>query len=177
MRPLKKSELIMICAVGIVCFYWLNGKFLSPTIRKLNNLEIDIQLTKDRLDGAQNILERKGEINSKYESLDVKKPLAEDPSESAVFSKVSRAAAKADILLKKRETGKIEQVGLYSQRDIDVTFEGTFESLIRFLYEICSAEQFMLIQKIDVEHKRSQKGFVEGNCTLTEFISTLENES
>lgn len=76
-------------------------------------------------------------------------------------------AATNSFFISKRQAGKEKEVGDVYEQPIDVSWEGSLESLVRFMWDMRSAEETMMdVDSVNVRPS-SRKGFLKGTMTLS----------
>ena len=76
-------------------------------------------------------------------------------------------AATNSFFISKRQAGKEKEVGDVFEQPIDVTWEGSLESLVRFMWEMRGAEGAMMdVDSLNVRPS-TRKGFLKGTMTLS----------
>lgn len=69
--------------------------------------------------------------------------------------------------ISKRQAGREEAVGDVFEQPIDVSWEGSLESLVRFMWDIQVADGTMMDVKSLTVRPSSKKGFLKGSMTLS----------
>lgn len=166
----KKEKTILFAGLGVVIFAIVFNLFLEPFLKKNNDLNKDIHVTRSKLFKYARLLKKKDAIESRYRELssNFKIDLKKEDAMVDILSAIETLAKQANIqIVETRPQANAEGVRK-TQKEllVDLRTSGDVEGYMRFIYDVENSLYLLKISRMELAVKSGSR-ILEGDFLIT----------
>ena len=166
----KREQLILYLTVGIIAFSVIFNFFLSPILTRDDNLNKEINATRNKLKKYLRLLSQKEEIKRKYGAFLSSGPSSEKEDALSALSELESLANKSGIHIIDIRPDSASGSSGYKETVIDLRAEGNMEGFLRFIYDIEHSLSSLSIRKLQLNSKPNLQT-LEGIFTISQYLN------
>ncbi len=173
-RLLKKRERIMLSITGAVILSGIVFNIMIiPVIKKNDNLNKEINSTRDKLKQYLILLTHKEGIQNKYRKFSTNPSLFSTKEDTLVstLSELENLAHRSDIRIIDIRPQLPQSQTLYKEIIISVKTEGTIESHLKFIYNLEGSLLLLRVRKFQLNSLPNSSN-LEGNFSISKLSIT-----
>jgi len=171
MRDLRKSEKILIAAVGIfICALLMQNFILLPFSDKLKDITGQVRVDEKNLIRLLYLDSQGEDIGKSYEAIRpyVKIGKTEEDTLSVVMKKIEELAKECDVILlnMKPEADRTREENFYKSKKVELSIEGSQRGIVEFAYRLENSDYPLRINRMDFKIKNRAQDLMEADMSV-----------
>jgi hypothetical protein len=168
-RTLAKREKIILYLAGCSVIVSLAFNFLlGPLIARNNQLNQEINASRERIKKYLLVLKEKGRIQNQYTSLRLTKITPGQDTDVGVLSELETLAKSDNIRILEIRPQSSQNLDLYKETFIIVRTEAPIESYLKFIYDLENSLLLLKIKQLQLVAKPPGQ-FLEGTLLISQI--------
>ncbi|MFA6217114.1 MAG: hypothetical protein WDL87_05630 [Candidatus Omnitrophota bacterium] len=166
----KREKAILYCTIGIVSLSVFYNFIITPVIRKISLLNIEIHSTKTKLKKYLQLLSQKQALQTKYTSLSASGPVsgAKENSTLITLSEIENMANTANIRILDIRPQLRKEEGSYEEILIELRTEGALNDYVKFIYNLENSLLLIRIKRFQFT-SRTNSALLEANFSISKL--------
>lgn len=166
----RREKIILYATIGVIIFAVAFNLFISPAMNKNEGLEKEIVFTRAKLKKYLQLINSKGAIEAKYNSLSstFKLPSQESDNILTALSELDALAKNANIRILDIRPQEAGGTAYYKEILIDLRTEGEMSEYLKFIYNLDKSFSALSIKKFQL-NSRTNSNLLEGIFTISQF--------
>lgn len=165
---LSRRELILAFSTGAVVLMGLSYLLGEPAVGRWRAAVERRQKLSDERKLAQRLIAQRGDWEARYQQQRADIPVhgANDPVSALLLKRVEQLASENGLTLSRVQPDKERNIGDLFELAIDCAWDGTLETLVRFLYAVQKQGAILDIRQLTVSPGQGAPDRLKGNFTL-----------
>ena len=135
----KRERLILYSTIGLILFSIIFNFLIAPALKRNDDLNKEIALTRLKLKKYMRLMSEKEAINARYAQFSLHAANLTDQKRDTALSALSELenfAHDAGIRILDIRPQALKTLGAYKENNVELKTEGSMEGLLKFMYDI-----------------------------------------
>lgn len=165
---LSRRELFLAFATGTILLLGVSYLLGAPAIARWRGAAEQRQQLADQRKIAQRLIAQRGEWAQRLEQQRAGIPVhgAQDPVSAVLLKRIEQLASENGLTLSRVQPDKEKSIGDLYELAIDCAWEGTLETLVRFLYAVQKQGAILDLRQLTISPGQGAAGRLKGNFTV-----------
>lgn len=160
MRQLSKREkgIFVICVLMVLAYFLYQGAFI-PLKEKKDDLRVQIQSQKRKIQKNMQIISRGDRFESEYKRIleDYKQGQSNEESMSLILSQVELVASTLDLQISDMKPNRVKKDDFFNIFSVSLTISGDMKEISEFLYKLQTEPYLYDVEDLHFEKTTQRK--------------------